>query len=111
MANFPYALPPGYAFPEKVPSVGRMQEWVSGAQPAFQYWACANVDAAWDRADDGRLDEADALFRAIDEAKAAYPEHLSQFDATIPRWDSVNARTSSESGLCRQWLGVLTDGS
>lgn len=111
VANFPYTLPPGYAFPEAVPSVGRLQEWVTGAKPAFQYWACANVDAAWDRADEGRRDDAEALLRAVDEAKVAYPEYLSQFDSTIPHWDSVNARTSSESGLCRQWLEALADGS
>lgn len=111
VANFPYALPSGYAFPEQVPSVGRMQEWVMGAKPAFQYWACANVDAAWDRADEGRRDEADALLRAVGEAKVAYPEYLSEFDSTIPRWDDPNDRTSGESGLCSQWLEVLAEAS
>ena len=111
VAKFPYALPRGYAFPEEVPSVGRSQEWLTGAKPAFQYWACANVDAAWDRADEGRRDEAEALFRAVGDAKVAYPEYLSEFDSTVPFWDGPYDRTSGESGLCRQWLEVLADAS
>jgi hypothetical protein len=111
VANFPYELPSGYSFPEKVPAVGRLQEWVSGAKPAFQYWACATVGAAWDRADEGRRDDADALLRAIDDAKAAYPEYLSDFESRAIQWDSVNERTAGDSGLCSVWLDTLTDAS
>lgn len=91
--------------------MGRMQESLTGAKSAFQYWACANVDAAWDRADEGRRDEAEALFRAVDEAKVAYPEYLSEFELRIPQWDDVNERTGGESGLCRQWIEALADAS
>lgn len=112
IANFPYVLPSGYAFPAKVPSAGRSGEWVTGASPAYQYWACANLDAAWDHADAGDLDGAETLLHAVDEARVAYPDYFTQWEPPrVIQWDNPNERTASESGLCLQWFRALSDDS
>lgn len=107
--NFPYALPSGFTFPTEVPSVGMSQEALNGAAPAYQYWACATTESAWDRADDGDVAGADALILTVDEAEAAHPDYFSQWEP--PRsiqWDSPNERTAGESGLCSAWLQRLS---
>ena len=112
IANFPYVLPSGYAFPETVPSAGRSGEWVTGASPAYQYWACASLDAAWDRADAGDLDGAETLLHALDEARLAYSEYFTQWEPPrVIQWDNENERTASESGLCLQWFRALSEDS
>lgn len=110
VAKFPYALAPGFAFPAKVPSLGRSQENLTGAKPAYLYWACANVASAWDRADAGDIAGAEGLLQEIEDARADYPDFFTEWQETrTVDWSSANDRDAGESGLCIAWLERLSE--
>lgn len=113
VGTFPYALPPGVAFPATVPAfdypanIGARDH---GEVVAYQWWGCSVSNAAWDAAAEGERDTATSFFAEIRTAVEAGAPGLTNWELDILDLDDAEAPGVGQSGLCRQWFDLLAAG-
>lgn len=113
VANFPYDLPEGYAFPDEIPAVtwfdGNPVDEYSASGMAYQWWGCAKFDAAWDAVDAGDMETADAHLADILHSTNKVDPGMSMWTSSYEGWgiDRLRVRGSGDSGFCIQWWNRL----